>query len=398
MVIIVAVVLPLRIRHPSDFILWLFFVVAGAPCILLPQYMKTLSVEESTKLGLAVTGCMIFIRVLVSLCPLQGKGNLPRVPASTVWLFMVMIALAVYAVLFATVGLGSVHWLALYDVYEVRSDFRTQTSTVPVIGYLLPVVYNVINPAFIARGIYSLKATWIAAGVGGQVLIYVTTGQKSILFSALAIVGTAWLFRRDLRLRGARLLTAMSVVAFASIALDWLFHTFLWNTMLIRRFLVIPGFLTVAYVNVFQNRPRGDFAGMPLFWVERSSDYGRGPSYLVGQILTGNPLNNANVSLFGHGYYNYGYLGMFIESLVFVLLLWFVDAACRGLPTPVVALIFFMPTFAAASSNIFTTITSHGFLAAILICTVLPRTGWGRQTKSPELRPSPQMSVELRVQ
>lgn len=374
-----AAVLPNRITHPSDFVVWLVFIVVGAPTILLPQYMTLLTVGEATRLGLVVAGCLLMIRVLAAARPSFTGDYLPRVPSSTVWGVMAGLALAVYALLIATSGI-SLHWLALTDVYSTRADFAENTATIPILGYLLPVVYTVINPAFIARGLYNHRWSWAVAGVGGQMVIYMTTGIKSALFAMAAIFALYLLFRRNPNPRGSTLLLAASSIAFIGIALDKIFHTVLWNSILVRRSMIIPGALAVAYVAVFKDRPKGNFFGTPIFW--QDPVYVRGPSYIVGQFLTGNPLNNANVGLFGHGYFNYGYIGIFIEAFVLVVLLWLTDIACKGLPLGVVAMVIFQSASSASTASIFTTMLSHGYLPGLIILALLPRTGWGNQRSS----------------
>ena len=132
----------------------------------------------------------------------------------------------------------------------------------------------------------------------------------------MLVIGYA--FPRREQFRGSLLLFALAAMALMAVALDKVFETLVWNTILVRRAMVFPGVLALAYVSVFSEQDKGGFAGSFVFWKEPP---GRGPSFIVGEFLTGNPLNNANVGLFGHGYYNYGYLGIFIEGLVLVLLL-----------------------------------------------------------------------------
>ncbi|GAA1145390.1 hypothetical protein GCM10009606_25610 [Nocardioides aquiterrae] len=378
LVAFVTTILPRRLRRPSDFVLWMFFVLAAAPAILLSQYMQTLPTSEATELGIVIAACMVLIRTVSSMRPRLPRGSLPNIPEGVVWIFLGWFAGITYIAVVASVGLR-LQWLSFADVYDVRSDFTATYAAIPGLGYALPIVFNVINPTFIARGIYSNRWQWVVAGAAGQVLIYTTTGLKSVLFSILAIAAIAFLFRRSLRPRGIKLLAGTFYVVVVAVALDSLFHTIMWNTMLIRRFIVIPGSLVVSYVGVFDDRPRGLFRGDggPIFWLDPV--YTQGPSHIVSQVLIGNPLGNANVNLFGHGYFQYGYLGIFIEGIVLAVLLWLLDAASRGLPTPVVALILVMPAFAISGTNIFTAMTTHGLLAAVLILAVLPRTGWGKQ-------------------
>lgn len=371
---LVAMALPIRIKHTSDFILWLFFIVAAAPAMLIPQYMGRLPDGEATKLGLAVAGCTLFIRALTAARPTPRRAGRVVVSPTTLWLGLGLIAGVTYLGVLLTFGL-SLRWLELTEVYDVRSEFSTTFATVPALGYLIPVVHNVINPVFMARGVYSGRWRFFFAGALGQYLLYATTGHKSILFSVLAIAVIARLFRNDLRMRGTRLLTVTAIGALATLALDALLDSYLWTSLFVRRFMIVPGALVAGYVSVFHDKPKYGFPNV-LPGVE--APYATAPSRMVGALFVGDPNTNANASLFGDGFAQAGYLGIFIEGLFLVLLLWAADAATKGLAKPVAALVFFMPTIALVSGSVFTVAVTHGFVFAIVVSACLPRTGWGR--------------------
>ena len=188
------------------------------------------------------------------------------------------------------------------------------------------------------------------------------------------MLGLAWMLRSSPHLRGSRLLIAGVWVASVSLVMDFLLRSYVWSSLFVRRFLIIPGALTVGYVSVFHDRPKTNFAEV-LPGVE--SPYAA-PSFIVGAEFTGDPTTNANVNLWGNGYLAYGYIGMALISLVFILVLWIADAVSEGLPIRVVILIWFKMTIVLSSASLFTAASTHGLAAGLILLAVLPRDGWGR--------------------
>jgi len=207
-------------------------------------------------------------------------------------------------------------------------------------------------------------------------MIYLLQPQKSVLLSVAALPALAWLLRKDPNIRGAKLLSGAVAIAMTTLMIDALTGSVSWTALFVRRLLILPGALTVGYVSVFRDRPKTNFADTINPWAE--SPYSIAPSHLVGAEFTGRASTNANVNFFGHGYLSYGYLGMVVTSLILVALLWAIDSVSEGLPMRALALIWFMPTVALASASIFTAMVTHGVLAGLLFCALLPREGWGK--------------------
>jgi hypothetical protein len=373
LVVLVALVLPHRVRHTSDFILWLLFTMGGAPAILLPQFMATLPRAEADRLGLVVGLCMIMVRALTSSLPTRGWSAVrPSVPSHLVWYGMAVFAVANYGFLIITSGI-SVRWVDLSAGYDIREDFATAT-TGSLLDYTLPWLFNVVNPTLMARGIYSGRRLIFTLGAVGQYVVFASTGQKSVLFSIPGAILVALLFRWRSRPRGIAILGGLSGGALVTLSLDQLLGGTVWTSLFVRRFMIVPGALVAGFISVFHNQPKLWFSSV----YGGSSPYFTPPTHLVGKLVGGDATTNANVSLFGDGYLQAGYLGVFIEGLVLVALLWAANIVTRGLPKAVTSVVFFMPTIALASGSITTVIFTHGFGFALLLCAVLPRTGWGR--------------------
>ena len=385
---LVAALLPLRLRTPSDFVLWMLFCLVGAPSILIAQYNSKIPSGASVPTGLAVALTMLTIRFGALARPRVPEKLLARLSSEIVWIGLVAVAVITYVAILLTSGI-SVSWLAFDDVYSVRSDYMQIYAALPLLGYLVPLVSNVINPVLMARGLFSRRYLLLAIGGVGQYILYVTTGNKVILFSIPAIAGLTFLFRGDRNVKGRHLLLSISFVALGTVILDLISASTLWTGLILRRFIIVPGALTAGYIYVFLGQPKTHFADSPLKWLK--SPYGDLlPSFLVGIKFVGDPTTNANASLFGHGFAAYGYVGMVIEGLALVPVLWLLDTLAKGLPIKVAALVLLMPSVALAGASVFTSILTHGLLFAALVLAVLPREGWQRSSPragAPPLQP-----------
>jgi hypothetical protein len=386
--VLVGVLLPLRLVKPSDFLIWMLFCLAGAPSILLCQYNDHMPRAAALPAGLTVGAAMLVLsfgaqaRLPEALQPrlaalrrrTVGSRQVPWSPGA-VWVGLLAVALVMQLILVLTSGI-TLSWLNVYDdVYSVRSDFAEFYGRIPLLGYLVPVTINIVNPVLIARGLLTRRYAWFLVGAVGQYTLYVATGTKMTLFSIPALVGVFLLFRARRSLPGVALLTAVVGAIVASVSVGRLLSTPVAVDLIVRRLLIVPGALTAGYIEVFRGQPMTYFADSPLRWL--TSPYQEvSPPFLVGAQFVGDPGTSANVSLFGHGYLALGFAGILIEAAALVPVLWLLDRAARGLPFQVVALVMFLPALALSSATVFTTTLTHGLLAGAIVLAVLPRTGW----------------------
>ncbi|MBW0101554.1 hypothetical protein [Pseudonocardia sp. KRD291] len=374
LVVGLALVLPSRIARPSQFFAWTLFLVAVAPSIVVPQYASVLDRGEALEVACWVAATYLPVALFGTRRAVRGMLPGLRLPGTAFWTGFVAVSAAIYAYLIAVVGL---RWdlPSLGDVYGVRAQFAETGTSHAALNYVVPVAANVLNPLAMARGLVGRRWVWLAGGVIGQVFIYSFTGYKVAALSPAALLVVYLLFRCSPRPAAALALIGTTALAAAMWLMDHLTSTTDYTSIMVRRFLITPGLLTAAYVHVF-----GDLEKVALSHSFLSSfstyPYGKDPPQLVGTLFFGNPDTHANANLFADGYANFGYPGMALECLVLLVLLWLIDDACRGISIRVSSLILVMPVLALADSGIFTTMLTHGLVAAIVVCALVPRSGW----------------------
>jgi hypothetical protein len=369
-VIVLALLLPRHIKRPSHLIVWLLFLVAVLPSVIVPQISPALSPDDSFELALWVAGCFLLVVLLGTRQALRGFIPLVPMSARRWWLMIgslwvvLMIVVLIYAGIKFTLP-------SFEDVYGVRGDFRVTESSDPVLAYVVPLIDKVLDPLLIIGGLWYRRWSWVALGVLGQVYLYSQQGSKTAILAPVAIA-VAYLYLRRRYPVGPSILSAAVFGSIGVLLIDW------WNVSntltsdFVRRVLVTPGTVLTGYVQVFHDIPKAKL-GYSVLRDFFPYPYAKEPPDLVGAQFFGDPFTHANASWLADGYANFGYPGMLAATLVLILLLWAIDDATRGLPRRFACLVFVMPALALAESAILTALLTHGFIFAIILCALAPR-------------------------
>lgn len=365
-----AAALPGTVRRASDFMLWVIFLTTAAPSAVMAQYMVTLPVGRATVMGLTILAGLLVIRVGLTLAP---RGVVPTVslPPRAFFGGLTVFALAMYTVMIAT-GSLTLGFLGFAEVYAVRAEYKAGLLSLPLMGYLIPVLQTVVNPIFVGFGIYCRRILPLLFGVVGQVLIYLASGQKIVLLSMGVAAAVALLFRRNEKSASSWMIAgAFFVLVTVTAVFDAVAGRLRLTPVFLQRLVMLPAALTAAYVWVFSDYPKLNFSTvLPFLSTEYSETVS--PFVLVGQLFNNADGNNANVNFFGDGYMHLGYAGLLIECLLVLALFWATDEVTRHVPLPLACIIFVMPTMAITNASAFTAVLTLGFGAAIALSLFLP--------------------------
>lgn len=372
--VLAAWVLPARLRRPSDLILWILFIVAVAPSILVPIYTDYQPATESWLSGLYFASAFMLAALIARRNSSQPMRPLIKSMSPKVfWLVVGAYTALVYALLHFTLGL-SLNFVGLLDVYDQREEYRQGLAgTTALVGYLVSTQANVVNPLIIAGGLARRQWTVVALGVLGQAVLYSGTGFKTILFSVPTIVLIALLMRGGRRPRTIWLLLGGVVLIAAAAIVDQLQGDILWTSLFTRRFLLTPGVLTAAYLEFYSYNPFAMLSYSVLEGFTRDH-YGTPPARVIGYMLTANPNTAANANFFADGYANFGFTGVAAAAVILGVYLRVLDRASDGLPVGVTVLIVVMPAVALSNTSILTAMLSHGLVAAVALLALAPRS------------------------
>lgn len=369
-----ALCLPRKIERPSSFVLWVFYIVAGAPSVLLGHYAGNLTPELAMQTSVGVGGAFILTIALTRFLRIRAVPR--RRPSSTTfWLLIGGFSLAVYAYLTLTIGLRF-QLVSFLNVYDARDDYREGLAAAgSVAGYLISWQANVINPAIIARGALQRRLLPILAGTVGQLLLYSTSGYKTMAMSIPALLIAAWVFNRNPTPRAKVFLWGAAALPLVTMAVDHLSNSITWTSLLVRRFLVTPGRITAEYVDFFTQHPKV-YLSNSILSPFIDYPYHRGYYRIVGEHVTGATDVSMNGNVFAHGFANAGWIGVFIAAAILAAILAVADYTAQGLPAAVSALVLLMPAITLSNSGLNTSLSSHGVGLALVVLAFLPRDGW----------------------
>lgn len=375
LVIFLGCFLPVHLRKPSDFVVWVLYVMTCVPSILVPQYANIISPEASSELGLVVATSFLLVILLAD----QGPGiALPRlhIPTHILWLALSLISALVYGYMLYVTG-WSLRFIQLLDVRSTRFAYRDAiTASGTAVAYLIGMQGNVINPLFMVRGMYSRNWLMFSAGAVGQLLIFSVTGFKMMLLSVPASLVIPLMFRQSGTPFGRRIIDGTVAAGLIAILADLITGAYDYTLVFIGRLVLIPGALTAAHVLVFAGKPKAEW-GYSFLAPFVDYPYSGSPAQLVGAEFSGDSRVVDNASFFADGYANLGYPGIFLEAIVVVLLMWAIDGAAKGLPMKATCVILLVPSLGLVNISVFTSIITGGFAFAVLILMGIPRDGWG---------------------
>lgn len=385
-----ALTLPRTLVRPSHVVLWTIFVVCVSPTMIMSVSTGYLSTAAALGLSNAVGVAFALVCVATPSTPVLARGVARSAPGSDVlrigvrdidrgvltWLACGVHSAMTYGVMAATVGVH-VRFLALDDIYEVRADYSADVGTGGLLGYLLTGQAYVINPLLLARGIFRRNPSLIVLALVGQFLLYSSTGFKAVLFSFVAVLGMALLFRGVKPVgRFAFLLAPLGIMAVSAVA-DELQGGITWTSVFTRRFMLTPGQLSSVYVDYFSDNPVAKYGYSFLrAWVDYPYDLP--PPKRIADFLVPGSVGYANANLFADGFANFGWIGIFIAAAALFVWLRFLDRASSGLPMRVAAMAVVMPSIMLSNTSIFTAMLSHGLLIGTVILAIAPRSGWKR--------------------
>ncbi|GAA3340794.1 hypothetical protein GCM10017714_22070 [Curtobacterium pusillum] len=384
----VALSLPGRITRPSHVVLWTLFVVCVSPTMLMSVSTGYLDARTALLLTAAVGSSFALVCLGVPRSAVRtpksadasdtltlGRFTVTRSPLT--WTVCTVYSLLTYGIMAATVGVH-VRFLALDDIYDVRADYTADVGTGGTLGYLLTGQAYVVNPLILARGLFRRRPSLIVLAIVGQFLLYSSTGFKAVLFSFIAVLGMAVLFRGRAVRSSLPFLIAPLTIMVVSAAADELQGGITWTSVFTRRFMLTPGLLTSVYTDYFSQNPVAMYGYSFLdTWVDYPYDLP--PPKRIADYLMPGSTGYANANLFADGFANFGWIGIFVAAGALFVWLRCVDIATRGLPMRVAAMALVMPSIMLSNTSIFTAMLSHGLLLGTLVLLIAPRTGWERR-------------------
>ena len=354
-------------RRPSDAALWVLYLAAFVPSIIVPTFVLGTG-WALLPLWLTLTGSFAGVVALV------GRMRL-RMPGPS-------LASADYGVLLALLGLvgaaGVVGFFGvpsgipgLDQVAGTRSDYRDQLAEAGRLGgYALWWTGGVIGPVLLAYGAWSRRPAFVGGGVFALGFVYAATAFRSMVFVLLLIVVLIVLVGRYRDRFGAWIAwaTTFVVVGTAIVAArGWILPA----SLLVRRGIVVPGQVLAYYHEFFQREPTYLLSHSILEGLVRRP-FVETPPALIGLRYFENPFVSANGNLWADGIANFGLAGIVVASVALAVVLIGLDAVSACKPPLITIPVVAVGVWGLTNSGILTVLLTHGLLLTGALLWLLP--------------------------
>ncbi|MBC7080577.1 MAG: hypothetical protein H5T42_08960 [Methanothrix sp.] len=310
----------------------------------------------------AAAGSFALLLIVTGLLP---RLKVPRPGRNLVamgTLLLVGMSLYVYAMLWLGGGLGRMSF-DLLSVYEVRAEF-VQTRA-PMMGYFVPWQAYVLNVTLFCWGL--ARRTWwlVAAAVAASLFLFGMVGVKAYLFAPALAGGVYFLWHRRHGL--FYVIGGVTVLVIASYLLFLVSGNHLAPSLLVRRLFFVPAANHLIYYDFF-SQPDHPFVMLSNSILEGVVPYPYEMPMvrMIAWEYWGRDFS-PNVGYLGDAFAQFGFMGMFLFSMLLGLFLRIVDSIGARLPTNLVAAVVATSTMALTNSALFTSLLTHGLIPAVVV-------------------------------
>lgn len=349
--------LPTKSRRPSNIFLQLHFIVMIIPMLTLYSLAN-----ESSFFMLFSMACFMLQCLILNRAPIIHIGRIKN-SQSVLLPLIILLSLLVFVVMIKANGFPSLAALNLNNVYNVRE--RVQYPG--IMPYLVLWQGKVINPFLIAISFIKRNRKILILGVIMQLYLYLIVAFKSFLFIPLAIIIVIKILDKQ------KFFLIASLCAFVGSLFSYAVFIVLDNialvSLFIRRFLFVPAGLKFHYYEFFSN-PNHEFLYFSEGIIGKAlgfkSPYDVKIANLIGSLYGGTIETNANTGYLADAYANMGVLGMFLITLLLIIVFMLIDSLSTRIDRKLVIGICIFPILSMNDSALLTCLLTGGLLMAII--------------------------------
>ena len=305
--------LPDRIKKPSTLTFWFLYLFLIFPLNQIIFLVSKSSNSFDQVLFLLYINFLFYFLFLIT----TKTGYLRLLPAKYKFdLFKYQIPVLTFLFSIGVFYLGGFKIdISLDTIYDRRLAARDLKSSFFLVGYFEGLLYGVFLPLLVVYSVKKKSIINILVIIFSIVAIFSLKGSKGVVFSPFFLILVYLIVSKGYKFGKAILSLFILLVSFSLIEL-FLFDTSLLASIVIRRKLVVPSQLTVYYWEFFSNNPfvymkDGIFGDLLPF----DSNYILKRSRLIGAHYFQMD-SNANANIWATAFADFGYIGMFITTII----------------------------------------------------------------------------------
>lgn len=251
----------------------------------------------------------------------------------------------------------------LSKVYDQRDEFG-ELSSVGIFGYLNSWAFKFFSTLLLAWSIYKRKIFLVFLSVLFIILLFGFSGHKSSLTALILVLFFYFLYK--FKNTSLVIIVGFFVLIVGSIFLGLILNSMMPESLILRRLLIVPAHLNFTYLEYFSNN---EF----IYWsnsiLKSFSIYPYDVHFVkvIGEYL-GFPNMAANTGFIASGYVHAGIFGIMLYTFFAIILMNIINTFSKTNEKYFVMSIIFIPLMSMySSSDLPTSLLTHGVLIAVLI-------------------------------
>lgn len=356
LLLVIYLFLPKDSSKTSSIIILLHFMIMVMPMITL-YAMK----NESTIYLYMVALCFIIECIIVRLVP-DIKVIKIKQSKYIFYFLVVSITAFVYSSMIYSNGLPSLKALNVLNAYDVRGGVKYPF----LMNYLVGWQAKTINPIMIATSYKNKKNKTMIIFIVLQLTLYLITGNRSFLFTPIAILIVMYIFRYKYIMN---LITITASAGCLGAYLTYLIGKSLTLTSLfVRRFLFVPAQIKFFFYDFISKNKFLHFSeGIIGKIIKSEYPYDMNFVNLISDIYFKKPNSAANTGYLGSGYANLGFKGILIYTIILTVILILIDSIGRKSDKSMITGIAIFSLLTLNDSDLLTTLLTGGLLFLIVL-------------------------------
>ena len=251
----------------------------------------------------------------------------------------------------------------LKDVYIFRKQFDVYSSS-GIFGYLNSWAGKIFAVILLAWAIQRKKIILIITFSIFIILLFIFSGHKGVLQGIVLVPFFYYLFK--IKNRDTIIIFAfLSLIILSLVIGEWLNIPML-PSLLIRRLLFLPAQINFWYFDFFSQHEFFYWSNSIMKYFI-NNPYGVQPPLVIGEYV-GYPDADMNTGFIASGFAHAGYIGIIIYTVLSIIILNLINSFGKKIDKYIVMSIIFISLKALfISSDMLTTLLTHGLLISIVV-------------------------------
>lgn len=367
--------MPVKLARASQLPYWFIYLMVYVPSMFSPLYM---ALQSNCQLTILMF-CMLAGFVIISCCYLVSPVRLTHhlTPASVFWPFVAAITVILDFWVIAIFH-SNMHLVGFTKIYGLRSQ-AAQMGAGTGVGYAMMLLGSVIDPLYIAYGLFRRRKLPVVIGALNQLLLYSVAGSKAFILSAVILFGLFVIIGRSGRAFALRLMCAVLAVLFGLLLISFfgdanpVLHYAI--SLLFSRTFANGGYTTGIYSSFFHSHPLTYLSSVHGINFFIHYPYSEPLGNLVGYGALGNTALDLNAHFWAmDGIAAFGSLGIMFMSVICGLVFWILDSATSRHDILFSSLAVAFETLVLTNVSLFTTLVSGGLGLLMVLLMGMPST------------------------